>query len=299
MGCKHNNVPEPPGLSVEQTIAADTSMSLLQTAITKAGMKDLLNAAPSITLFAPDNTAFAKGGITKDSIAAWPDSICRKLVQYHLLAAALSTGKMQQGQNIKTQLGTVLFVSNNPNGAFINSIAIKKPNIACSNGLIQVMDKVLVAPTQTLMQLLQADAGNFSLLLQAVTKDSTMKANFADLSAVSTIYTMFAPTDNALQQSKDSISSSAIIGKVRDSLLTAIVYRYMTTGYYVTGDFVNGSRIINRHQDTLLLGKDPLSITPLLIDTPRSTQPPKPILLKRYDKLATNGVLHVIDSPVN
>lgn len=290
-GCSHKNLAEPPTLSVAQVIAADTSFSLFQSLIEKAGLQNLLATAPSLTVFLPDNTAFAQAGITRDSITAWPDTTCRKLARYHLLGTALTSNKMQAGQYILTLQNLNLYVSVNNSGVSVNSVLLKKVNTACANGVIQVIAKVLTPPVQTIMQVLQADT-SFSLLTAAITKDSAVQAGFSGLFNNSSIYTLFAPTNTALRQSGDSIRSAALIAAATDSAVFNAVNRYLVTGYRVTGDFIDNNQLISVHGDTLILHTKPPAVTAL-----NNGVRPDSILLSSYDRLTTNGVVHVIQRP--
>src|SRR6202453_5407661 len=90
---------------VATAASANPLLSTLVTAVEKAGLVDTLNSASSITVFAPDNAAFAKlPAATLDKILADKAELT-KILTYHVAAGRLTPAELASGTTIKTLEG--------------------------------------------------------------------------------------------------------------------------------------------------------------------------------------------------
>jgi uncharacterized surface protein with fasciclin (FAS1) repeats len=271
-----NNDGTAPAQSVTDIVVADPNFSILEAAVVKAGLANALATTNPITVFAPDNAAFAASGITEAAIAALPVSSVDSILKYHVLAAFVTSTSVPVSDAVNPLLGIKLFASRNANGVFMNGIKVKQADIPASNGVIHVIEKVLIPPTKTIAQIAAADT-SFSFLVAAVTKVGL-------LSAISGPgkYTVFAPTNAAFRA-----AGITDINAVPVATLEAVVkYHVLTTNVFAS-DLIN-----NTTAQTLQGGNIRITTPPAGVKIDGSTQPVSAITAANIT--ATNGVIHVI-----
>ena len=313
--CKpvENNVPQPTTLS--QKLLTGSNLSLLRAAITRAGLDASLGQAGAITLFAPSDSAFIGAGYADvNAINAIPVDTLKRLLQYHilntkLLSLSIAVGSINVPQQTlaglpiyltKTTTTTVssssstTAVSTITARTSVNGARLVQTDVEGTNGVIHVIDKVLLPPTgdivQTLTRLSAKGPDSFSLLTAAITR-----ANLADLLQGRTInqgpFTLFAPVDAGFTTAYSSVSAinAAPVTKVA-SLINAhiLLGQFFSTNLYpgrtygtITGEYA---------LSPLLDAKNRLNS----IYISSRTDAPSPT--KVTDIVATNGVIHVVSS---
>lgn len=135
---------------VELGIAAGQFNTLLELAQI-AGLDALLAQPGAFTIFAPTDEAFAalpEGFL--DGLKADPDAamLVGGLLTYHAAAVALDSTQVASATSVSTVSGVPLTVSTDADGnVLINDIAkIIQPDLLASNGIIHVIDTVLIPP---------------------------------------------------------------------------------------------------------------------------------------------------------
>jgi uncharacterized surface protein with fasciclin (FAS1) repeats len=129
---------------IETAKAAGNFTTLLK-AIDAAGITTTLSGAGPFTVFAPTDDAFAKLP-AKDLEALLADKTkLEKLLQYHVVAGALSSKDLATQKSLKTIEGAdvALDVSS---GIKIGDAKVVTPDVIASNGVIHAIDTVLVVP---------------------------------------------------------------------------------------------------------------------------------------------------------
>jgi len=119
----------------------------LATALQAAGLVDTLKGPGPFTVFAPTDAAFAKlPAGTLDSLLANPDQL-RAVLTYHVLAGADSAADVSRLQQATTVEGEDVTI-NTANGMVqVNDATVTMPDIMASNGVIHVIDTVLLPPS--------------------------------------------------------------------------------------------------------------------------------------------------------
>jgi uncharacterized surface protein with fasciclin (FAS1) repeats len=132
---------------VDKIVENPGMFSTLQSLVTQAGLVDTLVAAKDITVFAPTNDAFAKvPQATLDSLLANP-SLLTRVLTYHVVPQRIRSGDIPMGETDLTSLsGDHLTVVNNGMSVRVNSSTVIKADIMASNGIIHVIDSVLIPP---------------------------------------------------------------------------------------------------------------------------------------------------------
>jgi uncharacterized surface protein with fasciclin (FAS1) repeats len=134
----------------DQTIvdvaSGNPDFSTLVTAVTKAGLVETLSGDGPFTVFAPTNEAFAK--IPKDQLDAIlaDQTKLTSILKYHVIAGKVLASDLQPEQSVATVEGQNVDIKVADGKATINGCAIVKTDIEASNGVIHVIDCVLVPP---------------------------------------------------------------------------------------------------------------------------------------------------------
>ena len=128
---------------IVDTAVAAGSFKTLAKLLTDAGLVETLKGAGPFTVFAPTDEAFAKvPKATLDALAADKDKL-RKVLTYHVVpgkvmaadVVKLTSAKTVQGQSIT--IGTA-------GGVKVDNANVIKTDIACTNGVIHVIDSVIL-----------------------------------------------------------------------------------------------------------------------------------------------------------
>ncbi|TAH01220.1 MAG: fasciclin domain-containing protein, partial [Sphingobacteriales bacterium] len=165
--CDNNDDDGPTGPdNIAGIVANNPSFSILNAAIVKAGLGSALSGG-SLTVFAPDNAAFEASNITAATISTLSAGRLDTILKYHVLGTIASSSAVPVSDTLKTLFGRNLFASRNTNGVFLNGFKVKTPDVAASNGVIHVIERVLIPPTASIAEIVSSDT-SFSILLEAV-----------------------------------------------------------------------------------------------------------------------------------
>ena len=119
--------------------------STLIAAVTAAGLVDALSATGQRTVFAPTDAAFAKLGLTKDNVAtALPRATLLDILGYHVAPGRRTAADVTTSTLIRMSNGKFAAIEVNATGAYIDGAKIVATDIAASNGIIHVVDSVLI-----------------------------------------------------------------------------------------------------------------------------------------------------------
>uniref|UniRef100_A0A7S3H1Z0 FAS1 domain-containing protein n=1 Tax=Spumella elongata TaxID=89044 RepID=A0A7S3H1Z0_9STRA len=136
------------GGDIVDTAVAAGSFKTLAAALTKAGLVDALKGAGPFTVFAPTDDAFAAAltalGITAEQLLARED--LADILKYHVVGGAkvMSTDLKTGEQMVSTLQGSQLTVTVAAGGVTVNDASVTAANVDASNGVIHVIDKVLL-----------------------------------------------------------------------------------------------------------------------------------------------------------
>lgn len=282
-GCK-NDLTAPPGASVAQSISGDTSRSLLYYALERTGYLELASTSPNITLFAPDNNAFrAEGIFTNEDVDALDLTALKYVIGYHLAGRSLPVNKIPANGQLQT-LSNYIFTSNTAKGIFINATALPSNYEAAANGVVYKISGLLVPPTQTLQQLINADT-SLTFFNKAIAKDTLVIFN-----SLTTFYTVLAPVNNAFR-AVNLNSIEAVEALSRDSLGKIIRYHVISNSHLLTTDFVKDAQYKNMRDSLLITVTDP---APQFVAGYPKGQTRFIDFIKK-DSIAINGVIHRVD----
>ena len=134
--------------NIIDTAVAAGSFKTLAAALTAAGLVDTLNSAGPFTVFAPTDDAFAKlpEGTVDKLLKDVPKLTA--ILTYHVLSGKVMAADVMKmdGKTAKTVNGADLKISTQGGVNLNGSVHVTKTDIDCSNGLIHVVDAVLMPP---------------------------------------------------------------------------------------------------------------------------------------------------------
>ncbi len=144
----------PADKTIPETAAAAKSFKTLLAAATAAGLADTLGSEGPFTVFAPTDEAFAKlpAGTVESLLKPENKQKLIDILKYHVVAGRVYSDAAVKAKSAKTLQGSPINVSVTDGGAFINKSKLITTDLDASNGVIHVIDAVLMPPPR------QADA---------------------------------------------------------------------------------------------------------------------------------------------
>ncbi|MDE2049297.1 MAG: fasciclin domain-containing protein, partial [Betaproteobacteria bacterium] len=242
------------------------------------------------TVFAPTNAAFSalltELGITQDQLLA-NKPLLTAVLTYHVLPAKVTQAQVPLGKAITTVQGGI-FKIDAVNGQLVitdgrnRKANITTTDIAAANGVVHVIDRVLLPADKTIVQTAQA-LPQFSTLVEAVVAaglDTTLSGTGP--------FTVFAPTNDAFAAllTELNITKAALLAD--KALLTKVLTYHVVPGRVLKADVPVGTPIATVEGETFTVDGS-LAIT---------DQRARKANITATDVLASNGVIHVIDKVI-
>ncbi|MFN8491938.1 MAG: fasciclin domain-containing protein [Caldilineaceae bacterium] len=137
-------------LSVVGTLLLSDGFKMLVNALKAAGLEKELRGEGPFTVFAPTNAAFAalpKGKL--DELLADPAQL-KQVLLYHVLKGSVPSADLKDGQDAETLQGASLKVSLTDGKIKVNEATVIAKDLAAHNGVVHVVDQVLVPPAEAL-----------------------------------------------------------------------------------------------------------------------------------------------------
>jgi uncharacterized surface protein with fasciclin (FAS1) repeats len=296
-----------PKRNIVEIAIANPHFSSLVAAVVKTGLAGALaNESASLTVFAPTNEAFAQlpapfnnatniAGISSAANIAFLKSV----LLYHVLGTKVKANQIANGPSsaatIKpagTSNDNTVYFSKTFNFIRVNGNSdVIFANIKASNGVIHVINKVLLFPTKTIAAIAVGDTANFSALVAALSK-----ANLVSVFTGIGNFTVFAPTNAAFAQLPAPFNSVANINAISNPAQIAALSNILKYHVVPSRNFAWDLGIFRRI--TTLANAPKNKITTILGFNNGSVKGDDNNAYSQItpaDILATNGVVHVID----
>jgi len=271
-------------MSITDHAIANPTFSSLVAAVVKANLvSPLADNSKTYTVFAPTNAAFAsllsKLGVTLNDLSA---ATLTPILLYHVLNGYIPAAKVTAGyfptlssafgKNVVVQIATT-------NGVLLNnSSKVIATDVVATNGIIHVIDQVLLPPTVVDLALQNS---MFSTLVLAV-----VKADLATTLSGTGPFTVFAPTNDAFAALFSALKISGVDALTKEQL-TPILLAHVVSGNVQSGSLSSG--IV----PTLNSSKS-LNVTVGSSGVTIGTD----IHVIKADVQGSNGVVHVIDKVI-
>jgi uncharacterized surface protein with fasciclin (FAS1) repeats len=140
----HGDKAKMPGTIVE-VAAGNPDFSTLVTAVKAAGLVDTLNSKGPFTVFAPTNAAFAKlpAGTVESLLKPENKAKLTAILTYHVVAGKVLAADVVKLKSADTVNGKAVTI-NTAKGVKVNDANVTATDIKASNGVIHVIDTVLI-----------------------------------------------------------------------------------------------------------------------------------------------------------
>jgi uncharacterized surface protein with fasciclin (FAS1) repeats len=132
-----------PSKDIVETAVNAGSFKTLVTALQAAGLVDALKADGPFTVFAPNDEAFAK--LPKGTVESLLKDIpkLKSILLYHVVSGSILSTDLSHNMNAKTLQGEKVKIRTK-GGVKVNDAKVITPDIKTSNGVIHVIDTVLL-----------------------------------------------------------------------------------------------------------------------------------------------------------
>jgi len=131
--------------NIVEIASGNKDFTTLVAAVVAAGLAETLSGAGPFTVFAPTNEAFAKlpAGTVEELIKPENKEKLAAILTYHVVSGKALSSDLSDGQLIKTVNGQEVTVSVGDNVKVDGAVVIA-PNLEASNGVIHVIDSVIM-----------------------------------------------------------------------------------------------------------------------------------------------------------
>lgn len=265
----------PQPATVVDVVVASADHETLETAVIAAELADDLSAEGPFTLFAPTDDAFA-------ALPAWllenlledPTGELANVLLYHAVGAEAFSGTLTDGDVIETLLGVDITVTID-GGVMINGAMVTAADIQTYNGVVHVIDAVLLPKPITVVDVVVASDTHETL------ETAVLAAELADDLSAEGPFTLFAPDDAAFAE----VDADALADLLADPFgaLTDVLLYHAVGATALSGDLSDGDEFATLEGNSVVITIDGTMV--MVNDA----------TVIAADTETYNGVVHVID----
>lgn len=266
---------------IVDTAVAAGSFKTLVTAVKAAGLVDTLKGKGPFTVFAPTDEAFAK--LPEGTIAELlkPENKARlqAILTYHVVPGAVRAADVVKLSGATTVQGQRIDIAVKNGSVSVDGAKVVKTDIETSNGVIHVIDSVILPSEQDIVATAAAN-DSFSTLVAAV-----KAAGLVETLQGEGPFTVFAPTNEAFAKLPAGTVESLLKPENREKLVAILTY-HVVPGRVYSSDVVklNSAQTVNGKSASIKVGGGSV-----MIDNAK---------VVATDIDTANGVIHVIDSVI-
>ena len=282
--------------SIVDIAVEDGRFTTLVAAVQAAGLAETLSGEGEFTVFAPTDDAFAalpEG--TVESLLEDPEGALKDILLYHVLSQVVPAADVVNYEGVQTIEGENIAIAVVDGDVVLNDSAkVVLTDIAASNGIIHVIDAVLLPPSITEAAAEEAMAEDEMMDVKSIAEIASEDGRFTTLVAaldaaglVDTLagegeFTVFAPVDDAFAALPEG-TVEALLEDPQGALTDVLLY-------HVVEGVVPAETVVTLDSAPTLQGSD-IHITVnddgvFLNDT---------VKVLVTDVTASNGIIHVID----
>ena len=280
-----DNTTQPQSTTITALASASGDLSILVSALQRAGLDTTLDTAGNFTVFAPTNTAFTNFLAANNfaSLEDIPVDVLTQVLLNHVIdgeafSTSLSTG---YGNTLATKPGTgenlSIFIDTS-NGVSLNGVSnVAQADIDASNGVIHVVDAVIGLPNIVDHAIANPE---LSSLVGALTAGGN--TTFTTLLSTPGDFTVFAPNNSAFASFTTSNDLASVLANHvitgATAISTGLSTSYVNTAAMLSGTMTPLSMYINVDNGVTINGSSNVVAA---------------------DIVATNGVIHVVDAVID
>ena len=267
------------GETIVAIAAGNPDFSTLVAAIKAAGLADALSADGPFTVFAPTNAAFAKlpAGTVDELLKPENKSKLARILTYHVVPAKVLAADAVKLTTAPTLSGQRLDLVLKSDKLMIDGATVTKTDIVGSNGVIHVIDSVLL-PSEDNLAATAIKAGSFKTLVAAA-----KAAGLVDALAGDQPLTILAPTDEAFAKLPKETLAALLKPENKDAL-AGILKLHIISGRVFSDQALKAGTAATLNGESVKFA---------IIDGKAKVNGAN---IVKTDIDASNGVIHVIDT---
>lgn len=133
--------------NIVQTAVAAGQFKTLAKLLTRAGLANALQQPGPYTVFAPTDAAFKKVPKKTLNVLLHNKAKLKAVLLYHVVAGKVTAADVVKLSSAKTLNGKAVRIRVSGMNVFVNASKVTKPDVMASNGVIHVINRVLIPPT--------------------------------------------------------------------------------------------------------------------------------------------------------
>lgn len=279
--------------NIVEVAQGDANLSTLVAAVQRAGLVDALSGTDQLTVFAPTNAAFStlltSLGYTKLEdvpVDALKNILLNHVVSGEVRSSALTTGYVESLLPFGTTSSYVNNYVDVTSGVKIGGASVTTANVDASNGVVHIIDKVIVPPTVVNQAL---NNPNFSTLVAALTR-SDLSVDYVAVLSGTGPFTVFAPTNAAFTALLAELGVASL-NDIPAATLDAVLQYHVVNGANVLSTQLTDEQVVSSLEGTSF--KIDLTGGAKIVDANNRVAN---IIVT--DVQASNGVVHAIDKVI-
>jgi uncharacterized surface protein with fasciclin (FAS1) repeats len=266
---------------IVDTAVSAGSFKTLVAAVQAAGLVDTLKGDGPFTVFAPTDDAFAKlpRGTVESLLKPENKSKLQAILTYHVVAGKVYARDVVKLSGAETVQGQQVDIAVNDGNVTVDDANVVKTDIETSNGVIHVIDTVLIPAYKEIVDTAVGD-GSLKTIVAAA-----QAAGLVDTLKSDGPFTVFAPTDDAFAKLPEGTIANLLQPENKDQLAEILAY-HVVPGKVLASDVVKitSAKTVNGKSVSVKV-----SGSGVMIDGAN---------VIATDIETSNGVIHVIDSVI-
>ena len=272
-------------------IAQDANrFSILLAAVEAAGLTGALKGFTNITLFAPTNAAFEKLGSAVVADLLEDTATLVSILTYHVVEGVVLSNELEEG-DVPTLQGESVSIEKTGSSLFSyhrypvlnGEIRLERTDILASNGVIHVIEDVLIPPsitppTPTIAEIAAAEP-DLSTLVEALGV-----AGLVDVLSDEGPFTVFAPVNSAFEK----LGNAVVANLLGDSETLTSVLSYHVVEDTILSDGLEEGMVPTLQGESITVDERGFWIFKSIVLN-------DDIHFKTTDIIASNGVIHLIE----
>ncbi len=268
-------------MDVVDTAVSAGSFTTLVAAVKAAGLVDALKGSGPFTVFAPTDDAFAAlpAGTVENLLKPENKDQLVAILTYHVIPQKLGSIAVSHQDGAESLNGQRIPFQTSGSNVMVGGATVVKADISASNGVIHVIDQVIMPSSKNIVET-ASGAGSFNTLLAAA-----QAAGIAGVLQGDGPFTVFAPTDDAFAKLPKGTVESLLKPENKEKLANILKY-------HVVAGRVYAKQAIDAGDAETLQGGE------VHIQSQGGSVSVNDAKVVKADLDTTNGVIHVIDTVI-